>query len=311
MEITEVDWKEYNSIFSKPYHVFNSAAFNHINERKCEEVKFLVFKDTKYRVGFVAGVRNNQLISPFSAPFGGFTFLKEDIQIRQIEEAITLLEEYAKSNGLNAIKIFLPPLIYNESFLAKCINVLYRSSFQTKDLDLDFYMNLDLVDDYLNNIWYNAKKNTKISLAQGFEFIQGSNDETFVSEVYEVIKENRAFKGKPLNMSLEDILATSNVIPTDFFLVKQNNINVASAIVYHATDDIMYVPFWGDQPGHTLSKPMNFTAYQVFKHYQELGKKYVHIGISTESSVPNYGLCEFKESIGCTITPKFTFFKEL
>ena len=35
------------------------------------------------------------------------------------------------------------------------------------------------------------------------------------------------------------------------------------------------------------------------------------IGPSTESSIPNYGLCEFKESIGCEINQKFTFSKEI
>jgi hypothetical protein len=36
----------------------------------------------------------------------------------------------------------------------------------------------------------------------------------------------------------------------------------------------------------------------------------VHIGIATENSVPNYGLCEFKESIGCKMAPKYTYYKK-
>ena len=52
---------------------------------------------------------------------------------------------------------------------------------------------------------------------------------------------------------------------------------------------------------------MNFLSYKVFEFYSQLGKKNVDLGISTVNSVPNYGLCEFKEGIGCRIDPKFTF----
>jgi hypothetical protein len=39
------------------------------------------------------------------------------------------------------------------------------------------------------------------------------------------------------------------------------------------------------------------------------GMKFVDIGPSTENSIPNYGLCEFKESIGCTVVNKYSFKK--
>ena len=310
MEIIESHWSEYDSIFNAPYHIFNKAEFNELNKNKCEEVKYLLFKDTKYRLGFIGGINKGQLISPFSAPFGGFSFFKTDIQIAQIEQATILLEEYAKAKGLNGIKILLPPIIYNETFFAKNLNVFYRSKYTIQNLDLDFYINLKLMNNYMDNIWYNAKKNTKISLNQELEFIK-SDDAGFINEVYEVIKQNRDFKGKPLNMTLQNVIDTSTIIETDFFMVRKGEINVASAIVFHATNEIIYVPFWGDQPGYTLLKPMNFLSYKVFEYYHSIQKEYVHIGISTEDSVPNYGLCEFKESIGCTITPKFTFSKKM
>lgn len=39
--------------------------------------------------------------------------------------------------------------------------------------------------------------------------------------------------------------------------------------------------------------------------------KYLDIGPSTENSIPNYGLCDFKESIGCRRSLKYTMVKEL
>ncbi|MET3112919.1 hypothetical protein AAKU52_000638 [Pedobacter sp. CG_S7] len=308
MEIIDSNAVDYRSIFSIPFHIFNTADFNDLNKNKCSEVKYFLFKDSKFRLGFIGGINNGYLISPFSAPFGGFSFLKQEVQIASIEAAVNLLEQYVIKNGLKGIKILLPPLFYNETFLSKVINVFYRGNYKVANLDLDFYINLKKVENYAENIWHNAKKNMKISLKQDFEFVKCDIDR--LDEVYDVIKQNRESKGKPLNMTLENLIATSQIIKTDFFLVLQDGVSIASAIVFHATDSIMYVPFWGDKPGFGLLKPMNFITHKIFEYYYNNGKKYVHIGISTEESQPNYGLCEFKESIGCTITPKFTFLKE-
>jgi hypothetical protein len=129
--------------------------------------------------------------------------------------------------------------------------------------------------------------------------------------VYEIIKKNRTFKGKPLNMSIDDIKSTMKIIPTDLFLTKHNNNYIASAIVFRVNSNTLYIPFWADLPGNLELKPMNLLSAKIFEYYRNKGDAYVHIGISTENSVPNYGLCEFKESIGCTITPKFMFMKQI
>jgi hypothetical protein len=112
-------------------------------------------------------------------------------------------------------------------------------------------------------------------------------------------------------MSLADIVATMQVIPTDLFMCKFNNKPIASAIVFRVNGNTLYVPFWADLPDNLKLKPMNFLSSKIFDYYREKSDAYVHIGISTESSLPNYGLCEFKESIGCTITPKFMLNKKL
>ena len=56
---------------------------------------------------------------------------------------------------------------------------------------------------------------------------------------------------------------------------------------------------------------MNYLSFSVFEYYKKLGIHIVDIGPSSEDSVPNHGLCEFKESIGCDIIPKFKFVKKL
>jgi lipid II:glycine glycyltransferase (peptidoglycan interpeptide bridge formation enzyme) len=109
-------------------------------------------------------------------------------------------------------------------------------------------------------------------------------------------------------MTWGQILETTSVIQADFFLAKNSmQQDIASAIVFHVRErEIVQVIYWGDKPEYSEHKTMNYLSFKVFEYYKHAGFKYVDIGPSSENSLPNYGLCEFKESIGCFISPKIT-----
>jgi hypothetical protein len=68
------------------------------------------------------------------------------------------------------------------------------------------------------------------------------------------------------------------------------------------------VIYWGDINGYSELRPMNYLSYKVFEHYHNSDIRIVDIGPSSEQGVPSYGLCNFKESIGCVTTLKPTFY---
>jgi hypothetical protein len=311
MEINNAGFNKYKEMFPAPYHQFNSADFNLLNESRCEKVLFLIFKDTKPRLGLIAGIQGNELHSPFSAPFGGFSFLNDDITIAQLESGVDALILFAAEEGYESIHYTMPPLFYNETFISKLTNVLHRKKFSITVVDLNYQFNLQKLDQaYEMNIWYNARKNLKISLRQDFDFIKCESTDSKL-EAYEVIKENRRRKGFPLKMTYDQVIQTTEIIKADFFLLKKEANKVAAAQVFHVAPGIVQVIYWGDIPDFASFKPMNFLAYSIFKYYKEQGFNYVDIGPSTENGIPNYGLCEFKESIGCDITAKFSFIKSI
>ena len=312
MEIVAVDQKEYSRIVINPYHIFGSAGFNQVNAAKCDSVHYLLFKDSKYRLGIIGGIRNNAFLSPFSAPFGGFSFLQEDVRISYIDEAIILLTTWAKAQALSALKITLPPTIYQESFLAKQINSLYRNGFSIDKTDLNYAYHLSsFTEEYPASIWYNARKNLKIALVNNFSFKKAALD-IEKETAYNIIRQNREARGFPLRLTWQQVQTTAAVIPADFFLVENEAaIEVAAAIVFHVAAGIVQVIYWGDLPEYANLKTMNFLSFKVFEHYHQLNIKIIDIGPSTEDSIPNYGLCEFKESIGCSISCKFSFSKIL
>lgn len=310
MEIAEVAPEAYKQYFTHPYQIFASADFNKLNAAKCEMVYYLVFKDKKVRLGLIGGIRNGIFLSPFSAPFGGFIAAKEDIKIQDIDKSLEVLNTWALEKGLKAIQITLPPDIYMQSYISKLQNCLYRSAYKIKSIDLNYAFSLNNFDEnYTENIWRNARKNLKRSLKSGLEFEKCKTLEE-KSLAYQVIKINRTAKGFPLRMSWEQVQETVQWIPADFFLVIREKQPVASAMVFHVAKNVVQVVYWGDDPAYANLKTMNFLSYKVFEFYKNLGVKYIDIGPSTENSIPNYGLCEFKEGIGCDISPKYTYLKE-
>ena len=71
MTITEMTATEYETLFSSG-HVYNSVSFAMLNAAKAEAVRCLAIGDHKHRFGIILGERGGRLMSPFSAPFGGF-----------------------------------------------------------------------------------------------------------------------------------------------------------------------------------------------------------------------------------------------
>jgi hypothetical protein len=312
MEIVEAAYSEYSTIITNPYHIFGTAAFNHLNEDKAETVHYLLFKDGKYRLGMIGGIRNNIFLSPFSAPFGGFSFLQEDIRISYIDEAVQLLTQWAKAKGLSNINITLPPGIYQESFLSKQINSLYRNDFKIEKTDLNYAYNLHhFNENYAASTWYNARKNLKIALSNHFSFrVCQTVDEK--ETAYNIIKQNREARSFPLRMTWQQVQLSATVIPADFFLVSNSELlPVAAAVVFHLKPKLVQVIYWGDLPEYADKKTMNYLSFKLFEHYHQLKFDIIDIGPSTENSVPNHGLCEFKESIGCDISCKFSFSKNI
>jgi hypothetical protein len=312
MEILEVGVDEYAEVIKIPYNAFGSAAFNDLNRNKCDKVFYLLFREGKYRLGLVGGCRNKNFSSPFSAPFGGFSFISGDIRLQYIEDAIRLLKTWAVKKRFSSISMILPPPVYESSFNAKQVNCLWRQNFDISEVDLNYSFDLECFDDnYKESIWYNARKNLRISMNAGLQFKTCTNDdERWLA--YDIISKNRESRGYPLRMSWQQVSDTIRIIPANFFIVYDELENsIASAIVFHVAQNIVQVIYWGDNHEYANFKTMNFLSYKIFEHYKNQGFQTVDLGSSTENSAPNYGLAEFKESIGCKINPKYTFTKKL
>lgn len=309
MEVQAVTAEVYQSIVNTPSHIFNSALFTDLNRTNCEEVFYLLFKDSKVRFGLIVGLRENILFSPFSASYGSFEPLFADTKLHQIDAALVAVSTWAKEQKRAGIKIILPPFFLNEDFSAKIVNCYYRAGFDVTNKELNYHFQTEkLTEDYFQLIWYNAKKNLKKAIKKSLSFRKLPTQAG--KTAYDIIAQNRKERGFPLRLTYEQLERTGSIIPIDYFIVEDGAHKIGAAIVFHLSPAAVRVVYWGDLPEYSDLKTMNFLSYSVFNYYKELNVPFVDIGHSTVNSVPNNGLCEFKESIGCSTSLLYEFYKD-
>ena len=304
MAWVEMTAEEYGRTFAAPLAVYLGKDFNLLNAPKVDAVHFLAFDDDGFRMGIVLGERGDEWLSPFSAPFGGFTYKDDEIPVEQIDAALAHLASFAREKR-KKVKIVLPPSLYAKSLLSKTVSSMFRNGFSLSYTDLDFAF--DLSKPYESLLAKRmARRNLKTALAAGFDFRKEDSAEGR-AVAYEVIRKNRESKNYDLKMSLDALEKTSAVVDVDYFTLYQAGVPLAAAVVYRVSSKIAQVIYWGDVPNDGKSKPMNMVAYKTFEFYREAGFDFLDVGPSSVEGVPNTGLCSFKETIGCFVDLKYAF----
>ena len=310
IEAFSVDKEEYQKIVDSPFSVFETVAFAELNRNKVDSVHYLIFKDNRIRFALVAGIKDNVLKMPFSASFAAFSRLNQHIEITHYHQAVEALIDFAKSLNCRSIFFSLPPHFYYPTHLSQTYNALYVHEFIQQEIDVNYEFHLKNFDDnYVDHIEYDAKKSLNKAIRNNLIFELTTDIQT----VYRIIEQNREEHGFPMTMSLEEVLRTVNVVEHELFIVRSaNNTPIASALTYQLTAQVVRVIYWGNIRDGSAFRPMNFLSYNIFKHFsQKAGINTIDIGHSTEHSVPNFGLCDFKQAIGCDSSPKYTFVKDL
>jgi hypothetical protein len=254
----------------------------------------------------VGGIRNAILISPFSAPYGGFHYKSENnIYPHAIESFLTELKEYAQKESLAGIVITLPPDIYCQSSNAKVVNAFIRLGFKMSVPDITNWVELK----HFNEVYTHAASRTYYNQAvkKGLEFHLVSTIEE--SElIYDLIVENRARMGRPIHMTFNNIMETARLFTTDIFKVVNNAGEIiAGAIFYRAHKNIAFAVFWGDAIEGRSVRAMDFLVLNLWSFYKKKGFDYIDLGKSTEAGIPNEGLLRFKETHESTSSLKYTF----
>ena len=131
--------------------------------------------------------------------------------------------------------------------------------------------------------------------------------------VYEVIAANRLAKGHAMSMSLPQLQTMAERFPEAIALFgSRDGLRLAAAAVcLRLGNGILYVFYWGDQPGYATLSPVVGIADAVYRHCQQEGLQLLDVGTSTVDVEPHHGLIQFKRGLGFTESLKLRLLKTL
>lgn len=307
MDLIQVSPKEMAALFPRPSHIYNSVDFTELNASKCTDgVAYLTFRDTRLRGGLILGLTDGEARSPFSAPFGGLLLTRRQ-SAGAVEDMYTLAAAFARERGM-AMRVTLPPPFFDGDLYTKSANVLQRLSGGDSTVEINYHVDLRGVGDPEELYSRSAREKLRQARAQECHFDPLEVTPGNLARVYDVIHRNRMHRGFPHRMTLPQIEATSAVVPMDLFMVTVDGNPAAAAQVHRIAPEIAQVVYWGDLPEAQQARPMNLLPLEIYRYYlQHTSVRILDIGHSTDGGIINRGLCDYKESVGCSATPKVTF----
>lgn len=297
MKITEITGAEFRTRFLKASHAFNTVEFAELNRQKASALHYLLLSDTRTRGGIILGERDSMLLSPFSAPYGWLSVQREP-SIGKLDDIHQSLVSYAAERGCG-LRMTLPPIWHNPSFIQKGIHSLGRIGGSTMRFELSHHMILRSDDEMMAAMGINARTALRRACENDLTFTPLELTDSNVARCYGVICDNHAERGFPVRMTLHDLQATARIMNAGLFVVSRDTTDVAAAILYEVMPGVNQVIYWGDIPAFHHLHPMNLLAFRVAAFCRDRGSEILDIGPSTEDGSPNYGLCDFKESLGC------------
>ncbi|MBX9715896.1 MAG: GNAT family N-acetyltransferase [Burkholderiaceae bacterium] len=134
-----------------------------------------------------------------------------------------------------------------------------------------------------------------------------------LAAVYEVIEANRLAKGHAMSMSLPQLQTMAERFPDAFVLFgsRDGARLAAAALCLRLGDGVLYVFYWGDQPGYATLSPVVGIADAVYRYGQQEGMRLLDVGTSTVDCEPHHGLIQFKRGLGFSESLKLRLLKAL
>ena len=303
--LIEVSKNQYRKHFPHDPHPYITEGFIGLVEHKTDKIVRLIDSDDKVSIGLIAGVKDNILCSPFSAPFGGFHSIHDDVFYSDIYNFLVQLKEYAVNQSLKMMTITLPPNIYNSSINAKFVNAFVRTGYTMEIPDIVNGVDLNL----FNGTWERKKvvEAYKSAVRNDMTF-SNLTDEKLMEEAYEIIVNNRIMQDRNIYLSFSDLMEVNKLFPVDFFSVKNSEgLSVGAGVFYRGYKKIVQGIFMGDLIPRKAAGVIDFLILNIYNHYKKLGFEYIDTGLSSKLGIPNEGLIRFKEIHNSISSLRYTF----
>ena len=313
--VKRVSADEYKGIVPDRRVFFNEPDFTELNRNKADELYYLIFmRENSARFGLIAGRVGHEMRTPFSAPYSYPVAVIEESKQESIDAALEVFEDYCLEQGIESVRFIFPPLFYDEHLLSGWVSAFYRKQYRIENVDLNFSLDLKKLnvdeETYGNLITQKGRKGLRKARKSGLEIVRCESEEDY-REAYEIVQIGHDAKGFPVHMTFEQLSETLKLVDHDAFIVRRDGIGIVAEFLYKINDRIVQGIYTGTHPDYMDCNGMNLLTYYTIRYYGDRGFAILDKATAGKDSIPNYGLCNFKESVGCERSLKYTFRKEL
>lgn len=282
--------------------LFNDDAYHRLHLLPDEEVVRIDGHGAGDRlVGSAVGVlRDGTWTSGHRAPFGGFDLARAWETPEDVGALVDVAVATLDGRGVRCARIRTKPISWSPAE-AVLQQALLQRGFVVERAELSFRIDLRVASafGYAASLKKEARKALERAQGLGLDFAVIAEPDEW-AEPFELLRANRAAKGRPMNLTLEYLLRAREAFGDRIRMVglRDGAQLVAAGLLYRVGDEREVVVRWGDH-GHALPhSPMYLLAERIVDLVVDEGASSLDLGISSEDGVPNPGLVQFKRAIG-------------
>jgi hypothetical protein len=286
--------------------------FNHISQQSDNQgftFYLLQLKSQSVVAKFSGYLSDNQFVSPARAPFGGLEF-DSNLNLEVLHWFWQQIEQFLQKHLVKTIQIKSYPAAYAPDNSAHISHLFLQNGFQIIQTDLNYHLNISLLG-FENYLHPNEIRQLRKCKKANFSFELWQNPD--LAFVHQFIETARTRKGYPMSL---DFLAFQDLFarfPADFqvFRVKNQSEIIALTVTVRVNENILYNFYPADEAKYLNFSPLVLLHQGLYDYALANRYQILDLGIATENTEPNFGLIQFKRKLGCKVSLKLSFRKDL
>jgi len=262
----------------------------------------LIFSEEKSTLAvFPAALRNVEgrrvLSSHAGASYGGFVY-PENLSVRSAFDLVSALTGHCREEGIHAIDMTLPPVIYPQRPSHYLDFALSKNGFGYRKSEISSVIPLDFpAGRILDQFKPEARTAYRKSVKSGVTVRESDDFASF----YPILKKNLNLRHNvsPTH-TLEEIVRLKRLFPDRIRLIGAflGDVMTAGVVNFFCNDRVVLAFYISHDEAYQEVRPVNHLFYEIIKWSIENRYRFLDYGIFTVNEDPNWGLGKFKESFG-------------
>ena len=247
--------------------------------------------------------------SPGRAPFGAVQ-TAPDLPETVLQAFLEAVEASLRAQGVRRLMLRPHAFAYEPAASARLATVLGRLGYQIGPIEINSY--LPLSRDFEAGLHPSERRRLRKCERHGLRFEQ--EPPLLLPLAYELIARSRQEKGKPLNMSLEQLQALFRALPGKVLLFSVRDAAgewAAVSVVIEVRPDVLYHFLPASPLAYNHLSPMVLLNAGLHAFGRASNMRLLDLGISALPTGVDESLLRFKRHLGAVSGLKLTFSKEM